>query len=597
MKYRFGRNNLYITIIVVLFVSIGLGYSIINSTILFNGSSIIGKNTWNVYFDNVKVVSGESLSSSAPSLDASRTSLSLNVEFVYPGDVYQVYTEVVNDGTIDAMLNNFSISGLSAEQQAIIDYNVTYSDGSPILEKDLLKASKSFEILITLTYISGLDSSLYPTDDQVMSVSTSLEFVQNDVGSSVDARNLNTIMKRVSSMDNTTSKYVTSADGIKFSAVGSATNGMGVYTRNGTENDTYPIYYYRGSVVNNNVLFANICWKIVRTTETGGVKLIYNGIPVEGVCNNTGDASQLDKIAFNTYENASIADSGYHFGTRYEVGSNAMLGSLGWVYGNDVTYNDGVYTLVNTITTSLGWNSGHDNVSNGYHYTCLSSETSCSEVYYIYYAGLTTAAYYIPLSDGKTLFNVLDEMTASTSNINSSNVKNYIEEWYQNNLNGYTSFLEDTVWCNDRSIYNYNGWNKDASASVDGLYYTAYDRVGISYSPSVGCVNKKDSFTVSTTKGNGLLNYPVGLITADEAILASGGNTSYLYTGSPYWTMTPSYFTQDGAHNYFFDGVGLVSALRTVNDSSVGVRPVISLKNGIEVVDGTGTVDDPYIIN
>ena len=51
----------------------------------------------------------------------------------------------------------------------------------------------------------------------------------------------------------------------------------GVYLRAGTQNDDYPIVYYRGAVENNNVVFNNKCWKAVRTTNTGGVKLIYNG--------------------------------------------------------------------------------------------------------------------------------------------------------------------------------------------------------------------------------------------------------------------------------------------------------------------------------
>ena len=50
-----------------------------------------------------------------------------------------------------------------------------------------------------------------------------------------------------------------------------------IYTRKGTENDEYPVYYYRGATADNNVVFANSCWKIVRTTSTGGVKLVYNG--------------------------------------------------------------------------------------------------------------------------------------------------------------------------------------------------------------------------------------------------------------------------------------------------------------------------------
>ena len=56
-------------------------------------------------------------------------------------------------------------------------------------------------------------------------------------------------------------------------------NGQGVYTKEGTENDKYPIYYYRGDLsLSNNVLFGGFCWKAIRTTATGGVRLIYNGV-------------------------------------------------------------------------------------------------------------------------------------------------------------------------------------------------------------------------------------------------------------------------------------------------------------------------------
>ena len=37
------------------------------------------------------------------------------------------------------------------------------------------------------------------------------------------------------------------------------------------------IYYYTGSMPNNNVILGDYCWQMVRTTKTGGVKMIYNG--------------------------------------------------------------------------------------------------------------------------------------------------------------------------------------------------------------------------------------------------------------------------------------------------------------------------------
>ncbi len=54
---------------------------------------------------------------------------------------------------------------------------------------------------------------------------------------------------------------------------------LGLYTGEGADTYANPVYYYKGNVQNNNVLFGGFCWKIVRTTETGGVKIVYNGVP------------------------------------------------------------------------------------------------------------------------------------------------------------------------------------------------------------------------------------------------------------------------------------------------------------------------------
>ena len=89
--------------------------------------------------------------------------------------------------------------------------------------------------------------------------------------------------------------------GIDYSQNNSSTNGEGVYLFDETKNDTNPVYFFRGTHnLNNNLLYANYCWKIVRTTETGGVRVIYNGSPVNGKCTNTtGDITQIGTSKFN----------------------------------------------------------------------------------------------------------------------------------------------------------------------------------------------------------------------------------------------------------------------------------------------------------
>ena len=90
----------------------------------------------------------------------------------------------------------------------------------------------------------------------------------------------------------------------------------GIYTTTATEGSV-PVYYYRGDAdkVNNNIIFNNMCWKIIRTTENNGIKIIYNGIPIDGKCEvQTGEETQIGKRSFNEKydDNAYV---GYMYGT------------------------------------------------------------------------------------------------------------------------------------------------------------------------------------------------------------------------------------------------------------------------------------------
>ena len=46
-------------------------------------------------------------------------------------------------------------------------------------------------------------------------------------------------------------------------------------------------------------------------------------------------------------------------------------------------------------------------------------------------------------------------------NVNDSTIKTEIESWFEKNLLNYEKYLEDTIFCNDRSIYELGGWNQD----------------------------------------------------------------------------------------------------------------------------------------
>ena len=45
--------------------------------------------------------------------------------------------------------------------------------------------------------------------------------------------------------------------------------------------------YFDKCIDKRNVIFGNYCWQVIRTTETGGLKMVYNGEPVDNKCESS----------------------------------------------------------------------------------------------------------------------------------------------------------------------------------------------------------------------------------------------------------------------------------------------------------------------
>lgn len=306
--------------------------------------------------------------------------------------------------------------------------------------------------------------------------------------------------------DNKKSTTVESENGIDFSRPASATNGIGLFynynsddiNKDGKVDKTY---YFRGPVAYNNVIFANLCWKVVKIAEDGAVKLIYNGEHYHGQCYRDG------------------------------------IGGINYSY-----YNDSV----------------------------------------------------------------------DYANDKDSNVKSIIDDWYKNNLLKYKDYIQDTSYCNDRS--------KDEK----GVYNSRNRLNGSVKTPTNKCSNE-DSFTVSDKIGNGLLKYPVALLTGDEYIYSGGVTTrindslglesnqnniiktevydndslsnTYLSSYIDYSTMTPSNnykkYDEEVYEIYIVNRYGLYSEYIGADVADI---PVIALNSKSIVKYGNGSSSNPYVI-
>ena len=293
-----------------------------------------------------------------------------------------------------------------------------------------------------------------------------------------------------------------------------------------TEDDNGTSYYFRGSVKNNYVEFANKCWRIVRVGGDGSVKLILHNDNPTGAANPCDAANNSASAAFARYS-----------GTTYTSKFNEK-------------YDDNAYV--------------------GFKYGTVGAST----------------------------------YDATHANTNKSTILTNLEAWYNNNLKTYESVIDDNVWCNDKTNVTdetYDPWNYTPNGlgyAKNVTYYGATKRlVGTSGSaggtgPSLKCNGKLSKITSK-----------IGLITADELAFAGYASllentTTYLQenaTDTYWWSLSPNYFY--GGYASVWGVYGSFGGFGNYNvRNASGVRPSISLISSTTISSGSGTSEDPYVI-
>ena len=324
--------------------------------------------------------------------------------------------------------------------------------------------------------------------------------------------------------------------------------------------DDYGIsYYFRGNVQNNFVSFANMCWRIVRITGDGSIKLaLYDYSSAS--CTNTGDTLAFARYNGDTYTtkfNEKRDDNAY----------------VGFMYG---TPNSNTYAAT------------HANINK---------------------SGI--------LQNLETWYK--SELTAYTEKLADTiwcNDKSTVKD-------GTVNFFESANGVlNKESIpYSGLGYQKENTAYGSGIrnypLESSDNRFTYGTGPSLICPKdngggKLSKFTVDdTVNGNGNLDYKIGLLTADEMALAGMATgpvyinnnydensvTSYLRSNANnnYWTLSPVAFDGGYADVWYSFYIGGLAAVHV--GGSFALRPVVSLKSATTISGGNGTASNPYVID
>ncbi len=340
----------------------------------------------------------------------------------------------------------------------------------------------------------------------------------------------------------------------------------------------YKIYYYRGVLENSTssygsngsaVTYPNYvilqsgsskattdtCWRIVRTTGSGGVKMIYNGKWTGSTCANVRTDVQLNSMAFSGdgSTNRQIVRVGYTYNRTYAT-NTAQSGTIAQIFGTnsdpsvnntrssvktyieDTWYANNMTAWTNILEPSAGY--CNDRTMN------------------------TTMNWTSPLAESSTI----------AATYGTSGVQTYYFGVYPRN---YNSAQPPSLTCAKYSTID---------RSVVDLYRYVANSAGV---------------------GNEL-KYPVALLAADEISFAGSGKIngdngsssnfySFLGSGSYFWSLSPLDRQSDGkvSESILYE-YGSING--GIMDNIGGVRPAISLVSGTIATSGSGTATDPWVV-
>ena len=305
----------------------------------------------------------------------------------------------------------------------------------------------------------------------------------------------------------------------------------------------YPNYVVLSSASNKGSLTtSNTCWRIVRTTGSGGIKMIYNGKWTGSTCANADtSANAVSDVYFNRRSTSSTNN----YDTKGRI----------------------IYVGYNFSSTS-------------------SHQTDTSSV------------------ANSTLFvnDTASNLRTQLESWYASNMTSYTSKLETNA--GWCS--DRTTYDSSYTSTSSNVPYKTSSATVYFGADKRNVRSGKSEKLSLTCTNTADRLTTSngmtypaaplTADEAALAGSGYGGRTSTTTASSNYHYNSYLRSGGYFWLLSPYYRLSSGSVlGFTLNSYGYL--FNSFTSDADGVRPSISLNPGTSSVNGSGTATDPWIIN
>ena len=180
------RRTKALVVVVLLIVVAGLtiAFAALSATLNINGTAYLDAAKWGIKFENLSSPTkiGSATTTGTAKIEESKSAeiTGINVSLSTPGDKVTYTVDLVNEGTINAKIDNIEKTVLTQEQQRYLTFKVTDQNGKEVSEGDILSAGETRNLTITIEFIKDLTKEDLPKQTSTISLSYKLNFVQTD---------------------------------------------------------------------------------------------------------------------------------------------------------------------------------------------------------------------------------------------------------------------------------------------------------------------------------------------------------------------------------------------------------------------------------
>ena len=201
MKKKRAFQNVAIIVLGLAIIIMSIGYAAYSTPMSITGNTTIQRASWDIKFNNPQTVSTPTSVASTlvtgPSL-TNATTLTFGVTLKV-GETYDFTVDVVNAGTFNAKLDEYTLTGskkkgatttaiTSTDGQTYsndyLQYSVQWSDDSPLHgtadgTADTINAGDTKTLKVHVAFVEPSDASVLPDANEDYTFTLNMNFIQN----------------------------------------------------------------------------------------------------------------------------------------------------------------------------------------------------------------------------------------------------------------------------------------------------------------------------------------------------------------------------------------------------------------------------------